>query len=266
MTQEQKARAYDEAIGKLREFYRDYDTVSNLIDVKEELANIFPEIRESEDETIRKLLISLVNNWDKDEIIPKYTSNTNDIKQILAWLEKQRQTFTKKDVDNAYLEGMAFAKDELEKQCAHKTAEWSEEDERLFNSLVWHLRNSVNNGDCKHSAGQLEDWLKSLKDRVQPQPKSEWSKEEKDYYDAIITKLEVTQDDAALTDNQMEFLKSLKDGVGCEANCTTTKEWKPSNEQIGLLQAIVNEPNNAASESCQVALKEIIKQMKKLTE
>lgn len=37
--------------------------------------------------------------------------------------------------------------------------EWSEEDERLFESVVWHLRNSVNNGDMEHSAGQLEDWL-----------------------------------------------------------------------------------------------------------
>ena len=40
---------------------------------------------------------------------------------------------------------------------------WDEENERLFNSAIWHLRNSVNNGDIEHSAGQLEDWLKSLK-------------------------------------------------------------------------------------------------------
>lgn len=33
MTQEEKAKAYDEAIEKLRDFYRDYDTVSCLIDV-----------------------------------------------------------------------------------------------------------------------------------------------------------------------------------------------------------------------------------------
>ena len=42
--------------------------------------------------------------------------------------------------------------------------------------------------------------------------------------------------------------------------------WKPSEEQISLLQAIVNDPNNAASESCQIALKEVIRQLKKLRE
>ncbi len=39
---------------------------------------------------------------------------------------------------------------------------WSEEDERMLESVIWHLRNSVNNGDVYHSADELEDWLKSL--------------------------------------------------------------------------------------------------------
>ena len=50
---------------------------------------------------------------------------------------------------------------------------WSEEDERLFDSVVWHLRNSVNNVDIEHSAGQLEDWLKSLKQRYTWKPNEE---------------------------------------------------------------------------------------------
>ena len=43
---------------------------------------------------------------------------------------------------------------------------WSEEDERMLNSTIWHLRHSVNNGDIEYSAGLLEDWLESLKDRI----------------------------------------------------------------------------------------------------
>jgi hypothetical protein len=54
---------------------------------------------------------------------------------------------------------------------------WSEEDERMFDSVVWHLRYSVNVRDIEHSAGQLEDWLKSLKERVQPQKQWEPSDE-----------------------------------------------------------------------------------------
>ena len=55
-------------------------------------------------------------------------------------------------------------------------------------------------------------------------------------------------------EHEFTMLKTLKQ--------TTT--WKPSDEQMGLLQAIVNEPNNAASESCQIVLKEVIRQLKKL--
>ena len=54
-------------------------------------------------------------------------------------------------------------------------------------------------------------------------PNDTWSEEDEDYYDAIIAKLEVTQDDTALTDNQMEFLKSLKDKVHSK------QEWKQEN-------------------------------------
>jgi len=43
---------------------------------------------------------------------------------------------------------------------------WSAEDERMLNSTIWHLRYSVNNGDMEYSAGQLEDWLESIKDRI----------------------------------------------------------------------------------------------------
>lgn len=73
---------------KLREIF-------NSQSVKDSIRNIssmFPEFaerEESEDERIRKRLISLVKNWDKDGIVPKYTSDANDIKQILTWLEKQ---------------------------------------------------------------------------------------------------------------------------------------------------------------------------------
>ena len=84
MAQEEKARAYDETIKKLREFYRDYDTISCLIDVKEELANLFPELAESEDERIRKALIEYFTTSDNSY----YAVCGVDTKKILAWLKK----------------------------------------------------------------------------------------------------------------------------------------------------------------------------------
>ena len=88
--------------------------------------------------------------------------------------------------------------------------EWSEEDEIKRNALIG-LVEEIKNQPLK----RLEDWdgyiswLKSLRH----QPKQELSEDDKDYYDAIIAKLEVTKDDSLLTDNQMEFLKSLKNKI-----------------------------------------------------
>ena len=146
MTQEQKAQRYDGALERAREWYNDPHITIGL---KGNLEDIFPELKESEDEKIRKELISLVL-----KVMGREKDNLNDEKydKMLDWLEKQGEK---------------------------KTTAWSEED--------------------------------------------------KDYYDAIITKLEVMQDDAALTDNQMEFLKSLR----------PQKQWKPSDEQISALFKVI---------------------------
>lgn len=66
------------------------------------------EDKESEDEKIRKMIISTLN---RDKILTE-----DEAYDCVAWLEKQGQTFTKKDVDDAYLKGVCDAKHELEKQ------------------------------------------------------------------------------------------------------------------------------------------------------
>lgn len=84
MTQEEKAKAYDETIEKLRDFYRDYDTVSCLIDVKEELANLFPELKESEDvdKKIREEIIATIHLYYGKPL-------EDEAKEMIAWIEKQ---------------------------------------------------------------------------------------------------------------------------------------------------------------------------------
>lgn len=80
LTTEQKAKRYDEVIEKLRSLHDDYDTVSTLIDIKEELENIFPELKESEGERIRKEIVRFIQMEVEDEIVGN---------KWLAWLEKQ---------------------------------------------------------------------------------------------------------------------------------------------------------------------------------
>ena len=81
MTQEEKAKAYDEALERARKLYNSEETSA---DVEIACETIFPELAESEDERIRKAIITFFESEDDNTtyaLIPK--------KDILAWLEKQ---------------------------------------------------------------------------------------------------------------------------------------------------------------------------------
>ena len=72
---EQKAQRYDEALEKAKRLY-EKGTIT------ESLCHIFPELKESEDEKIRKELIDIFKGK------TSYTSE-EDAKRYIAWLEKQ---------------------------------------------------------------------------------------------------------------------------------------------------------------------------------
>ena len=78
MTDKEKAKAYDEALEKARK-YRDEEGFTEMEDV-------FPELRESEDERIRKELIEAFEAYDVES-----SWNLIPVKHILAWLEKQKE-------------------------------------------------------------------------------------------------------------------------------------------------------------------------------
>lgn len=127
-----------------------------------------------------------------------------------------------------YEKGMADAIAEMEKPT------WSVEDMSKVQRICKYLDEAKKYYADITEVRECINWLKSLKDRVIPQSKQEWSEEDEDYFDAIITKLEVTQEDAALTDNQLKFLKSLKYKVFPQIH------WKPSDEQMENLSRAAN--------------------------
>lgn len=85
MTEKEKARAYDEALKKARQLC-DYPTTKPFIS---DLQDLFPELKESEDEKVRKEIQSVIEQLDKDTTIcgKKY-----DYNQWLTWLEKQGES------------------------------------------------------------------------------------------------------------------------------------------------------------------------------
>ena len=109
------------------------------------LETLIPELKESEDEKIRKALVRF----------HKSTIDIDGIKgtDILAWLEKQGESYTKNDVDDAYLKGISEAKNELEKQGEQKPTVVD------FNAKDWYV---------SKVDGKIHDMTYNPTDRAEP--------------------------------------------------------------------------------------------------
>ena len=79
MTEKEKAKAYDEALKKASDAHKDDDR-----HLKATLERIFPELKESEDEKIKKAIIEFFESEDDNA-----TYSSIRKKDIIAWLEKQ---------------------------------------------------------------------------------------------------------------------------------------------------------------------------------
>lgn len=105
---------YKKALETIQEILDSGSDSIKMSRLKLRLQSVFPELKESEDERIRKELLEYCKNQAEPYIL---TGNKcPQIDSWIAWLEKQGETFTKKDVDDAYLKGVCDAKHELEKQ------------------------------------------------------------------------------------------------------------------------------------------------------
>lgn len=84
MTQEQKARAYDEAIKRAKEINN--EKKAQPFDV---MLKVFPELKKSEDEKIKETLIDYFKTYKKQEEFGIKTFFGIPTNNILAWLERQ---------------------------------------------------------------------------------------------------------------------------------------------------------------------------------
>ena len=224
MTTEEKAIRYDEALERAKEEL----SVSHInSDSERQLYRLFPELKESEDEKVRKHLISLVKNWDKDGIVSKYTSNPNDIERILAWLEKQGQ---EKSIDMSI------------KEKAHQIAwETSKHYDPLLSKESW----------CEMAALDMASWLEK-----QGEQKSAWSEEDSVRLQRIIDFLWKNRkgdtDGIYQQEQDIDWLKSLKQRYS----------WKPSDEQMEVLLSEVTGWKKGCPK--QIVLESLYNDLKKL--
>ena len=143
MTQEEKARAYDEALEKAR-MYRDNAKAVEDYSAAARYENIFPQLRESEDERIRQAI--LAEYKERLELETLAYKNPECNKDTVSFLEK----------------AVAY----LEKQKEQKPAEWSEEDERILERAI-HIIVEYSDIDEKESE-IVQNWLKSLRPSWKP--------------------------------------------------------------------------------------------------
>lgn len=91
MNYEQK---HNGAIESIKRIYNQADSYGKELMEKE-----FPELRESEDERIRKSLIKGFQHYDKECKWGEFTTT-----EILSWLEKQGEKTIPKNIDDAALQ------------------------------------------------------------------------------------------------------------------------------------------------------------------
>ena len=85
MTQEQKAKAYDEALKKAREFYNEAKE-REFFTIMSDYEEIFPVLKESEDERIRKRIRLCLDECVYSDIIRDYERD-----ECLAYLEREKE-------------------------------------------------------------------------------------------------------------------------------------------------------------------------------
>ena len=101
---------------------------------------IILELKESEDERIRKNIICWLKN------IEGQTIPINEYNSALAWLERQKE---------------------------QKSAEWSEEDEAAYGDLIWCIEQARKSAKDENDLGNIwftENWVKNRLKFLRPQP------------------------------------------------------------------------------------------------
>ena len=168
------------------ETYNSIEVTKQLVKdgkISQEIAEtIFPELKESDDERIRRDIITTLSIGVSCEESALHPGAHTTLKEAIFWLKKQ--------------DGQKPA--------------WSEEDEDMVDNIFKAIQHLLKENESWNFLEDARDWLKSLKSRVQPQPKFELSEEDAINFNLVYT---YVPDEALRT-----WLKSLKERY----------TWKPS--------------------------------------
>lgn len=219
MNYEQK---YKEALNWIRNIYPTMQGAE-----KEDAERHFPELKESKDEKIRKVLIKGFQYYDKESKWGEFTTT-----EILSWLEKQGEQPNKVSIWKHWNNGVA------------QNSAWSEEDERMLSFIDAILEYAYNNNSRGFgiSCIDLKMWLKSFKDRVQSQLEQEWSEKDKHILKNIhdfVKENTIDSNRVNCAEECLNWLKSLKPQT----------HWKPSDGQMKAIKYFIDFHRSQANAS-----------------
>ena len=225
MTNDEKAKAYDMALEAARKELgvdrKEWEVVQRV------LHNIFPQLRESEDERIRKAIIEFIKQGSISGSLRSCLGISEE--QMIAYLEKQKE---QKPIDYPYLPGWRKNRDnnkpELKRSVLMLTTHGVAEGEWLGEKWCQYR------WSCELKDGEVLYWIhlsdlerleKEGEEKQKEQKSAEWSEEDERRIDAICELLENT---SAIHPNYSRrkliiWLKSLR------------PSWKP-NDQDELMK------------------------------
>ena len=158
-TIEEKARAYDEALERAKKLTSDLTTLQAIREF------IFPELKESKDERIRKELVYFIQGdkeyMEKDGgtyLTRKNSPRLDFFYEALEWLEKQKEQVT--DESDKIAAAYQLARSDERKQKEQKLTEWSEEDERIYKGVFGKIDHEQSYNVSKVD---MLNWLKSIR-------------------------------------------------------------------------------------------------------
>ena len=137
--------------------------------------------------------------------------NGHSTEKVHPATKEQRDQLEKAMADAGYT--FDFEKKKLKK--VEQKPAWSEEDESMLNDIMHNIHFAETHRNVTGSSAMEKEqvnWLISIKDRVLPQPKQEWSEDDDDdaWLNDIINKAECN---LQLNKDEINWLISLKDRV-----------------------------------------------------
>ena len=238
MKQEEKAKRYDETFQRARRWY-DSNTNEGFRGIFED---IFPELKESEDERIRKALIEHCKNQTKP-----YIDTGNECPQIqswIDWLEKQGEqkpawsedAEPQKELAETYLAVFDKKFPILPTLKGKQLADYKNflnKCQQILGLKYWGLRPLQAKLFEKLSllwAAWGAEHLKGLgqTDGDTDNKEQEWSEEDEDILNTIINHFEIDLE-CTKNDDIIRWLKSIKDRV------QPKQEWSEEDEQYLLV-------------------------------